>query len=346
MADELRTRKRARLEEPDQELPQDDSEFWFEDGTIILHAHEDVRFCVYKGVLAEHSSVFADMFSFPQPPPTAAGGGIDVCQCPVVHLEDKVEDLRHVLRALFPNKHTLNVRTGPRELTYEVIAAYVRIGHKYQIDDLVQQSLDYLRQYYVADFDRWTSRVFTANRAPHGFQLDSWYFHRQHAIGIVNIARLTGCTSILPTALLCCCRLTTKELLKGVEVEDGIRELLEEEDVERCLEAKVMLMQKSTRMILQVFNDACLTKRRRCKTSRRCRIGIEVTFRSLEDDVDMIANDDPFFGASYFLEMGDTDDPICRFCRMALTDDLIEEQRKIWSQLPSILSLKIDGWAK
>ncbi len=78
-----------------------DEEFWYEDGTIILVAR-DVEFRVYKGILADHSSVFADMFSLPQPtflPSTAAP--LDV---PSVYLEDSPEDLRHILRALLPKK--------------------------------------------------------------------------------------------------------------------------------------------------------------------------------------------------------------------------------------------------
>lgn len=76
-----------------------DEEFWYDDGTVILVAG-DVEFRVYKGILSEASAVFRDMFSFPQPPapPTADG-------CPIVHLSDSPEDLRHVLRVYTPKIH-------------------------------------------------------------------------------------------------------------------------------------------------------------------------------------------------------------------------------------------------
>ncbi len=80
-----------------------DGEFWYEDGTIILVART-VQFRVYKGVLADLSSVFADMFSLPQPTSSLLAGPAD---CPFVHLEDSPEDLRHILRALFPKKTTV-----------------------------------------------------------------------------------------------------------------------------------------------------------------------------------------------------------------------------------------------
>lgn len=40
-------------------------ELWYPDGTVILRA-EDTLFCVYSGILSQHSVVFMDMFSLPQ----------------------------------------------------------------------------------------------------------------------------------------------------------------------------------------------------------------------------------------------------------------------------------------
>ena len=56
-----------------------DEEFWYEDGNIILTARR-VEFRVFKGILANHSPVFRDMFSLPQPPSNAS--------VPPVKLED------------------------------------------------------------------------------------------------------------------------------------------------------------------------------------------------------------------------------------------------------------------
>lgn len=78
---------------------QRDEEFWYDDGTIILVAG-GIEFRVYKGILAEHSTVFRDMFSFPQPPEAHPASGDP--PCPVVHVSDSPEDLRHVLRVYMP----------------------------------------------------------------------------------------------------------------------------------------------------------------------------------------------------------------------------------------------------
>ena len=83
-----------------------DKEFWFNDGTVILVA-QDVEFCIYKGILAEHSPVFSDMFSLPQPAKEQSNNGaIEGPRCPVVHLSDSPYDLRHVLRKYLPRRGT------------------------------------------------------------------------------------------------------------------------------------------------------------------------------------------------------------------------------------------------
>lgn len=99
------TRKRARTEASESsfvgnDLPrQHDKEFWYTDGTVILIAG-NVEFRIYKGILAEHSPVFKDMFSMPQPPLEESGSGD--ASCPIVHVSDSAEDLRHVLRVYMP----------------------------------------------------------------------------------------------------------------------------------------------------------------------------------------------------------------------------------------------------
>lgn len=75
-------------------------EFWLEDGNIVLIAGE-TAFRLYRGLLAEQSYVFRDMFassaSTPMVDETFDG-------LPVVHLGDSPTDVAHLLRVLLPNK--------------------------------------------------------------------------------------------------------------------------------------------------------------------------------------------------------------------------------------------------
>ena len=119
------SRKRARIEDSDtdsrsndeprgriageaEEIRQRDHEFWYDDGTVILIAR-NVEFRIYKGLLSDHSSVFRDMFSLPQPP---APSNSESPPCPIVHLSDSPEDLRYVLRIYMARGEPRYVRSN------------------------------------------------------------------------------------------------------------------------------------------------------------------------------------------------------------------------------------------
>ena len=80
-----------------------DGDYWFEDGNIIL-VSENVAFKVYRGLLAEHSSVFRSMLDVGQGRHNPA----DVVEgCPVVPLSDSPNDLRGLFRIIFPLQKNL-----------------------------------------------------------------------------------------------------------------------------------------------------------------------------------------------------------------------------------------------
>lgn len=162
-------RKRARTEPEDEDVnrrvepsggcrntdsqvteTQKDSEFWYEDGNVILLAR-DVKFRVYKGILADHSPVFKDMFSLPQPP-----GSVE--SCPTVRITDSPEDLRHVLRVYIRGTSCLNsgdpsIYADGRWLyspflledpSFAMVSALIRLGHKYEMTKSVDHCITHL----------------------------------------------------------------------------------------------------------------------------------------------------------------------------------------------------------
>ncbi|KAL1938143.1 hypothetical protein VTO73DRAFT_11972 [Trametes versicolor] len=210
-----------------------DAEFWYDDGNIILVAR-DVEFRVFKGILAEYSPVFKDMCSLPQPRQEASTSGDSLC--PVVHVSDSPEDLRHVLRVYMPKtdaRHTYS----PFSLddpSFNAISATIRLGHKYQISRLVDHSLAYLKNYYTDDLATWTTKN---GLGPPGFT-------GHHAIGVINLARLTGETSLLRTAVLTCCTLDA-DIIGELARSDGAREHLSMADLGLCFVAKGKLVQEA-----------------------------------------------------------------------------------------------------
>ncbi|OCH84595.1 hypothetical protein OBBRIDRAFT_697657, partial [Obba rivulosa] len=159
-----------------------DKSLWFQDGNIILVA-ENVGFRLYRGVLAARSAVFRDLFQIPQPM-----DGETYENCAVIRLHDKAGELRHFLNAL-----TGFTYPDPTRVNFEEVAALAGLSHKYGIEDLCDASLARLKTMFPTQLSIW-----------HDMGVD---MSVSNAIQAVNLACLTGTTSILPVALYLCCQL-------------------------------------------------------------------------------------------------------------------------------------------
>ncbi|KAI0640940.1 hypothetical protein C8Q79DRAFT_920317 [Trametes meyenii] len=236
-------RKRPRTEDADLEESSklhEDSDFWFPDGSIILTA-AGVSFRVYSGVLARHSIVFRDMLQFPQPLTAPSVEG-----CPVLEVSDSPSDLKHLLNVLFPKPTLSPLKPVPTTVQFDHIAALVRLSHKYQMDEILEDSLSYITDYYTMDYQGWLKR----DQKPLKVK-------PSQAIEAVLIARLTQTYTILPPALLQCCFLG-QELFRGYTREDGTVAKLLPEDLERCFHGYRRLKQvegQSIRSLARVVGD-------------------------------------------------------------------------------------------
>ncbi|KZT07971.1 uncharacterized protein LAESUDRAFT_758100 [Laetiporus sulphureus 93-53] len=120
-----------------------DGEFWFDDGNIILSS-QGIGFRVYRGLLAQQSDVFQSVFTLPQPADSE-----HVYDCPVVQLSDHPQELRHLLRVLLYGWKYLD---PTRPIAFDAIASLIRLSHKYEIQDVLNDALWYLRSYYTDSF--------------------------------------------------------------------------------------------------------------------------------------------------------------------------------------------------
>ncbi|KAI0705967.1 hypothetical protein C8T65DRAFT_233514 [Cerioporus squamosus] len=182
-----------------------------------------------------------------------------------------------------------------------MISAYARLGHKYQIDHLLDQSLHYLKQHFTANFDRWY------NRPVHKGGYVPPHFKPIHVIGVVNIARLAGCDTILPIALALCCSLNPEVLLRGFRRPDGSVEQLDHEDLIRCLVATPVLMQKTTCAVLRALRPTAKgssgeTVVTMCNSGARCQAGLRsLLYDALDANETHIANPYPFHPCSFYI---------------------------------------------
>ncbi|TFK88107.1 hypothetical protein K466DRAFT_521356 [Polyporus arcularius HHB13444] len=330
--------KKARSDET--ELVRD-GEFWYEDGSIILVART-VQFRVYKGVLADLSPVFADMFSLPQPTSSLPAAPAD---CPLVHLDDSPEDLRHILRALFPKKDTAFVQDEPSRRAYHTISAYIRLGHKYQVDTLFNQSLSYLKNCYTTDFEARQAWLKTNDGAQVPFEWGRYYDSQVYSIGVVNIARLVQCDTILPTALAACCSLEVERLFDGFVREDGTRERLSEADLKLCLAGMRGLTLAVSAVVLKALASP---SRRECKTKAACRREIQEILCDVaqEDSPIYFLTDNPFRDIDRWItsDVSWEEEKACAGCLAEVKKRFRTEQQNMWAALPSILNIIVEGW--
>ena len=87
-------------------------------------------------------------------------------------------------------------------------------------------------------------------------------FSARHAIGVVNIGRLTGETSLIPSALILCAGLEVSTLAEGFCYSDGEVERLSEVDFITCCRLKPILSRASLSILAYSMpTEACA---RRC----------------------------------------------------------------------------------
>ncbi|TFK81977.1 hypothetical protein K466DRAFT_501158 [Polyporus arcularius HHB13444] len=304
-----------------------DEEFWYEDGNIFLIAG-DTRFRVFKGILADLSPVFRDMFSIPHPRVNTSSSKAAQL-CPVVHVSDPPEELRYLLRVCFPK--TGASRYLSPDPTYDEVSALIRLGHKYQIPQLVESSLDYLKRYYSDDLEVW-AKAGRKKRPPK--------FRKSHAIGVVNLARLTGCTQLLPPALLSCCLLRSDAVVAGAAREGAPGESLSLDDIRLCYLARGKLaaagVETALRVCQPLVSDTC------SKTLRCVVLLIELVVK-LPEQADQLCTGNPF--RSYADRFGFLRGKLCGSCYAMLEERDREERRAMWKKLPELLGIDVDGWA-
>ncbi|KLO16675.1 hypothetical protein SCHPADRAFT_822876, partial [Schizopora paradoxa] len=121
-------------------LPRPHETLWYSDGSVVL-ATDLYLFKVHKSLLSRHSSVFNDMFEFPNINDSETDGGnagVSTQEMyeglPLVALaEDEGEDVAHLLRAVYePRYHDRSSANTP----LQTVIALLLLSTKYDFKDL------------------------------------------------------------------------------------------------------------------------------------------------------------------------------------------------------------------
>ncbi|KAI0370980.1 hypothetical protein BV20DRAFT_1035611 [Pilatotrama ljubarskyi] len=289
-----------------------------------------------------HSPVFRDVLSHPTRETMHATveirrsveQGDDGQARTVLHLPDSPEDLGHFLRLFFPG-HSLNI--WALEPTIHQLSACIRLGKKYQCDQVVRLSLDYLKKWFTETSDAWFNV---------GDTIDPPQFQRIHVIGVVNLARLADAPSLLPTALMLCCTLGA-EIVDGFTREDGTRETLSPEDLGRVFAAKAKLLRFHLRATHQLFQEEVAPG---CARSRVCAgvlsrlLGKVVDDEGLFNDLRWSSDWDYYVDANEVA--ADCRRELCSRCYEMVTESRAREIRtQLFNDMPSMMGVTVENWA-
>ncbi|TFK89933.1 hypothetical protein K466DRAFT_544302 [Polyporus arcularius HHB13444] len=297
-----------------------DGEFWLGDGSVVLIAGK-TGFKVYRDLLAAQSPIFADMFA------TATPSAHDALEgCPVAHVSDSAEDIRHFLRALLPKKkRSFFQKSDDVVFTIDELSSVVRLSHKYQVEDLQSQALSALQMYFTDSFAQWdtveSDYPFDPPEATAGIE-------------VVHLATLTDTPGMLPVAMYTCAT-GGSSILDGWCREDGTVVHLNKEDLGRVIDGFGSLQRGSVAMNRTIFHPMPSGS---CLTPISCR-SIMTTMRT---NLTERTNDSDLL--HHWRHVIDQHD-ICKPCSKMLKARDTAERRRLWKELPSIFRLTIDEWS-
>ncbi|KAJ7715209.1 hypothetical protein B0H16DRAFT_1340120 [Mycena metata] len=189
-------------------------DLWFSPDVVILRADTRI-FRVSAAILKAQSSVFADMFIFPQPPSTEMES---IDGFPVVELHDKPEDVEVFLKAIFDSSFFM---PPPAVIKYEHVLGILRLTHKYNVPYLRCRALDHLGPIFPTHLAEYDDRRLE--------KLLSWN-NDIDIYPIIQTATEVGALWLLPVAYHDLCKLDMAHLLNSAQWKD-----LGEEVQKTCL---------------------------------------------------------------------------------------------------------------
>lgn len=205
-----------------------------------------------------------------------------------------------------------------QRMEFSVVAALIRLGHKYQMTALRDAALARLQTCFTTSFAVWAELT---RYEPH--RSASMSFRRRDAIAVVNLARLTGTASVLPGALYLCCQLSAQELVSGVHGPDGVCERLAPDDLARCIDGRSALLSHTAHVVARILSPSSF------QSPESKALQSHDVLQSWEDAFD-----------TYGVPM----ERLCEKCFDLLWLREFQERQKIWKILPELMGVEVPDW--
>ncbi|KAJ7716512.1 hypothetical protein B0H16DRAFT_1388833 [Mycena metata] len=291
---------------------------WYNDGSVVLQAGT-TQFRVHWGVISQHSSFFRDLDNLPQPPDPPSMDG-----CPIIELQDSAEDAENLLKTLYNPLELFNNETA---VPFTIIASVVRLGRKYEFEQLLEAAVDRLTFEYPKDLRQYDEvrRSLTRILPYPGIHYD-----------VITLARENNLLSVLPSAYYRALESYTQAaLFDGVPRGNNTYSTLLPIDQRRCVVGREKLMQAqfgsaNTLGFLQTagVSDGC-SNIQRCTAKKArvlCRFSISGKLMALAR-VDMNGWNE------------------CNACKEHFAEMIEAGRKEVWRQLPLYFELAL-GWSE
>ncbi len=234
---------------------------------------------------------------------------------------------------------TYSFRFNPKdeqEHTFDELSALVRLSHKYRIQDVEEQALDFLREQYTDNFDKWHVRFGRSVARPTSIP-------HTECIGVVNIARLTNTPSLLPAALYSCCMLGAV-LLDGWKREDGCVEYLSSDDLKRCFAARERLCKEGADIMGKIVDIRASAG---CSDAVECRAGLnDIVVSIVRGKLSSVIGCAALAHWADVIHTKALFRDICATCKTELLFRDVKARRRLWNKLPEIFGITIAGWGE
>lgn len=241
---------------------------------------------------------------------------------------------------------------APDGISFSILSAPTRLGHKYELTDIMNEAAKHLAECFTTDLDIWLKHFSLDRRV--GIRPPTFEFSAGEEdadlFECVNLVRLTGKTAMLPTMFYMCCQLGISKILRGGKRHTGVIERLSEEDTEICVMGYTRLMRLSVRVLPILEGATCATL---CQSPVACSPQIQRFVRIVHQShlkVFSIYALWPKIGRHIPSVALDCWCDLCAVCCDGLEQKYRTTLRRTWDKLPSVFSLEQgevgDIWAK
>ncbi|KAG6849140.1 hypothetical protein H0H93_011003 [Arthromyces matolae] len=280
------------------------SEFWYNDGSIILVV-DNTGFRVHKSILSQHSDVFADLFTIPQP----VEKGESMEGCAVVRLQDNLEDFVEVMKAIYHPLYfdNLDSDAGLRTLL-EFISGILSISTKYNLGFIRDKCISILRDKFPTTLAGCDALVSS------GYQ-----YSATTVVRAIPLARENNVPEILPWAFYISINIDTDALLQDP--------VLSWRDKALCLAGKAQLWERQkedTHRFLFEF-----ARGPDCRIG--CNIRPQLTWKHMEE---LRKRPHPLHEYDDWSSLG-----VCQACLQRVQIEHEKGREKVWNDLPKIFRL-------